>query len=502
MKKFLLIIIAGLSAVSVQSQEVTDALRYAQDNFNGTARFRAMSGAFGALGGDLSAINVNPAGSAIFTKIIVGATIGSYNTKNKSNYFGTKTSENNYNVDLNQAGGVYIFNNEDEASDWKKFALSANYENNNNFDNSIFSAGTNPTNSIDNYFLNYANGVKLSIVDGSDYNYGDLYYNEQQAYLGYQAYIINPVDDTNANNTLYTSNVPAGGNYYHENSFETSGYNGKVNFNFASEYKDFLYLGINLNAHFTEYRQATSFYERNNNNQSADIQVNRLRFNNDLYTYGSGFSFQLGAIAKVTKEFRVGLAYESPTWYRLNDELRQSLVSVSGSTAGELSPDVVDPNLIMVYETYKLQTPGKVTGSLAYIFGKEGLISLDVAMKDYSNTRFLPKEDFINVNNSLGNLLDNALEYRIGAEKRYKEWSFRAGYRLEESPYKNKKTMGDLTGYSGGLGYNFGKTKVDVAYSYSKRDYQQQFFAVGLTDSAKINSVNNNVSVTLLFEVE
>ena len=72
MKKILFIIIAGLTAVSVRSQEVTDALRYAQDNFNGTARFRAMSGAFGALGGDLSAINVNPAGSAIFTKIIVG----------------------------------------------------------------------------------------------------------------------------------------------------------------------------------------------------------------------------------------------------------------------------------------------------------------------------------------------------------------------------------------------------------------------------------------------
>jgi hypothetical protein len=41
-------------------------LRYSQDNLNGTARFRAM-GAFGALGGDLSSLNVNPAGSAILT---------------------------------------------------------------------------------------------------------------------------------------------------------------------------------------------------------------------------------------------------------------------------------------------------------------------------------------------------------------------------------------------------------------------------------------------------
>jgi predicted ester cyclase len=30
-----------------QSQEISDAMRYSQDNLNGTARFKAMSGAFG-----------------------------------------------------------------------------------------------------------------------------------------------------------------------------------------------------------------------------------------------------------------------------------------------------------------------------------------------------------------------------------------------------------------------------------------------------------------------
>jgi long-subunit fatty acid transport protein len=51
----------------------------------------------------------------------------------------------------------------------------------------------------------------------------------------------------------------------------------------------------------------------------------KLRFDNDLYTYGTGFSFQVGAIAKVTNEMRVGLAYESSTWYNLSDELSQKL---------------------------------------------------------------------------------------------------------------------------------------------------------------------------------
>jgi hypothetical protein len=56
----------GFTFSAAQSQEITDALRYSQDNLNGTARFRAM-GCIGALGGDLSSLNVNPAGSAILT---------------------------------------------------------------------------------------------------------------------------------------------------------------------------------------------------------------------------------------------------------------------------------------------------------------------------------------------------------------------------------------------------------------------------------------------------
>jgi len=114
---------------------------------------------------------------------------------------------------------------------------------------------------------------------------------------------------------------------------------------------------------------------------------------------------------------------------------------------------------------------------------------------------FRPKNQFRDINNEMSNILQNTVEYRIGAEKRIKQWSLRAGYRMEESPYKNTKIMGDLTGYSGGIGYNFGSTKLDLSYSHSKRDYQQLFVSQGLTDAAKISSVTNNVSLTLLFEL-
>jgi long-subunit fatty acid transport protein len=39
---------------------------------------------------------------------------------------------------------------------------------------------------------------------------------------------------------------------------------------------------------------------------------------------------------------------------------------------------------------------------------------------------------------------------------------------LSKSPYKKQNDIGDLTGYSGGLGYNFGSTKLDLSYAYAK----------------------------------
>jgi long-subunit fatty acid transport protein len=222
-----------------------------------------------------------------------------------------------------------------------------------------------------------------------------------------------------------------------------------------------------------------------------------------LYTYGTGFSFQLGAITKVTKELRLGLAFESPTWFRLNDEFAQKLVGVSANTSSELAPDVVDPKTINYYEPYKLQTPSKWTGSAAYIFGKKGLISVDYAIKDYSSTKFKPENDtyFRGINSNMNSLLSSTSELHIGAEYKIKAWSLRGGYRSEQSPYKNKRTIGDLTGYSGGIGYNFGGTKLDMSYSTFKRNTNQGFFEQGFTDAATINSKNNTVTLTLLFEL-
>lgn len=521
MKKYLSFFTIILCLSGVQAQEVSDAMRYAQENITGTARFRAMGGAFGALGGDLSSINVNPAGSVIFVNNQLSATLSSFNTKNNSNYFGTQTTEKDNSFDLNQVGGVFVFENNNEKSDWKKFAISINYENQNNFDNTLFSAGTNSTNSISNYFLNFANSanggnpIPIELVETQNgESISDLYsylaslpdgqypyingFAAQQAFLGYQAFLY---DYDNTTTPTYFSNVPGGGNYRQENYVVTTGYNGKATANFASQYKDRFSFGMNLNIHFSDYRKTSSVSETNSNDLTNGVQS--ITFENDLQTYGNGFSFNLGAIAKVTNELRVGLAYQSPTWYELNDKLLQSLVAVS-QYGPDTFTDPVNPNVTNIYEPYKIKTPGKLTGSLAYVFGKKGIISFDYSLKDYSNTSFKPKSDpyFRSLNQVfINDAREKASEYRIGGEYKINQFSLRGGYRFEQSPYKDNTNIGNLIGYSGGLGYNFGNTKLDLAYSFSKRDYKQQFLSQGMTDNAIINAKNNIITATLSFEL-
>ena len=501
MKQYIVLFFLFFTVTIAQAQEISDAVRYANNNLTGTARFTALSGAFGALGGDFSALNVNAAGGAVFLRNQITFTLNNSSVQNNTNYFGSNSSTCDTSYDLNQIGAVFVFYNRNSNSDWKKFTMAINYENSDDFDNAIFSQGVNPNKSVADYFLSYANGLPLNLLENSIYS--QLNYPQQQGFLGYQGYIINPLT-TLPENDLYTSNVPSGGNYYQENFLESSGYNGKLVFNMATQYKDKFFFGLNLNSNFVNYYQFTSFSESNANSQSSGVR--NLLFENDLYTYGYGFSFQLGAIARVTNELRFGLSYESPTWYELNDQLLQTLSSrgfnYGNPPDSNLSSTVVDSETIMVYQPYNLHTPGKFTTSLAYVFKKSGLISFDYTYKDYSNTKYTPSNynNNASVNQAMGSALNTTAEFRVGAEYRIKQLSLRGGYRFEQSPYKNKNFMGDLNGFSTGLGYAFGATKIDFAYAFSHVDGQQKSFSQGFTDGAYLKTDNNNFSLTMLFD--
>src|SRR5690606_19010642 len=194
MKKLSLLFIGVLSMSNIMAQDVTDAIRYSSDEVQGTARFRAMSGAFGALGGDMSAVSINPAGSAILTTSHASLSLSSLNISNDVSFFNGNNSSTESKFDLNQTGAAFVFNNTNKNSPWKKFVLSIGYDKLGNYEDNWFASGTN-TNSIDSYFFAYAQGLRLNEISalegetlGQAYSeIGALYgFGNQQAFLGYE----------------------------------------------------------------------------------------------------------------------------------------------------------------------------------------------------------------------------------------------------------------------------------------------------------------------------
>ena len=66
MKRIYVAALLSLSAATLWAQQEMDAYRYSPMDLNGTARSIGMGGAFGALGGDMSAMSHNPAGIAVY----------------------------------------------------------------------------------------------------------------------------------------------------------------------------------------------------------------------------------------------------------------------------------------------------------------------------------------------------------------------------------------------------------------------------------------------------
>ena len=111
MKKLFFAVMLCITYISnAQTLNYNDiGVSFSKENINGTARYNAMSGAFGALGGDLSAIETNPAGAAVFLKSEFSLSLSNRNSQITSNFYGNSSLTDNDYSNLSQAGGIFVF---------------------------------------------------------------------------------------------------------------------------------------------------------------------------------------------------------------------------------------------------------------------------------------------------------------------------------------------------------------------------------------------------------
>lgn len=483
MKKYIPhVLMVCLFIQALEAQTVEDALRYIRPELKGSARYVSMGGAFHALGGDFSAVKDNPAAAAVFLNTEIGATLNQLDNQIDATYFGRKNTVNSQASNLEQFGLVLVLDDTQEG-DFIKLALAYNYQNERVFNSQYNALGTNTTRGLDDYFLAFAQGIPFkeiktydneSIASSYQYLGENIGFESQQAFLGYQGYLINPVEETDGNRDYVSNSNPQNQAVDHNFLVTQSGRNDKHTFTLSTQYQEQLYLGFNLNTHTVQYRKIDNLVENNYGSGSA---FNFSEFENDLITNGEGFSFQLGAIYKPTTQLRISLSYQSPIWYNFTDELLQKVIS---SRADGM--DTIDPQIVNLFQ-YQWSTPAQYSGGLAYVFGNKGLISFQYDRANYQKTTYNignGNENFITQNKRFQDELQWAGTLRLGGEYRLNQLSLRLGYYQQQS--LNKSRPDTNTGYSGGLGYDFGASKLDLALYKSTRNHQEPLYPLGLTD--------------------
>jgi hypothetical protein len=496
MKVKFLFLLFCLPISFIYAQDLTDVVRFSREDLMGTARFTGMAGAFSSLGGDLSALKLNPAGSSVFLTNHASGTLNLNIKNNDVNFTDGFTDETETTFDLNQLGIVFVFAANNEDVTLSKYAYGFTYEQVADYDNSYVARGNN-NQSIDQFFVDSANGIPLDLLTPlNGESIADLYtflgetegVTAQNALLGFQSFVIDPVNPDDFNNMDYISNVTA--NQFLQDYFiQEDGYNGKFSFNASLELNKRFYFGLNLNAHYMEYDRFTSFFESNSDPTS---EINSIRFDNRLRTRANAFSFQLGSIVKITDQFRAALSYNSPTWYDVSDETSQFIRTGSD----EYGPASVNPRVLNVFPDYNYRTASKWTAGLSYIFKGRGLLSIDYSLQDYSNAKFTTNSlEFLNTD--IEQNLTSAANLNIGGEYVFKQFKFRGGYFLQETPYEDDFIQGDLEGFSLGLGYTIKNVNIDLAYSLASLDRNDRLYQTGLNQTAQIDSNISNLFLTV-----
>ncbi|MFC2101348.1 hypothetical protein ACFLRZ_05915, partial [Bacteroidota bacterium] len=227
--------------------------------------------------------------------------------------------------------------------------------------------------------------------------------------------------------------------------------------------------------------------------------INNYNIDHEFTTYGSGVNLKLGIIIRPANWFRIGGAVHSPTYYyKMHDDYSTSIHSYwdNDSPLSDRSYGEFD---------YKLVTPMRAIGSVAFIFGKVGLISADYEYVDYAEARLradrMEDEDyFADINQKIQNSYLTANNIRFGTEWRFNPFTIRGGYAIYGSPFKPSLNDGEKTSISFGFGFRQKNYYVDLAFVMTTKEEDYYLYSSNLVNPAMNELTENSLLLTLGFK--
>lgn len=478
-----------LCAIGTNAQNETDALRYSFLNNGGTARYNGMGGAFGALGGDMTTLSINPAGIGVYRKSEFSFTTAFAAIDADATYNGTTVGQSEANLNIGNIGIVSSYDL-DSKYGWRNFQFGLSYNRINNFHGDYLITGEEAESTLLDVFAAEAAGWHPDdVTDGLPFTSG----------LAYQTWAIDPADTLGAN---YLTQIPFGG-VKQSKSITTSGRMGETLITFGGNWDDRIYVGGSFGFPSINYSENAQYEEEVLADSTLSLQS--FKYNTSLTTRGMGFNAKFGMIFSPHPFVRIGASIASPSWFSLTDTWNAGMETSFKPNTGYASS--YDTTSVDGRFDYRLTTPARATGSLAFIIGKKGIISADYEYVDYSTAKLRPDGgsgvayNFQDENAQIQQQYMEASNIRIGTEWRLNPFSIRAGYQLSASPYNTNVTVtdGTRTTYSVGLGYRERGYFLDIAYSLTNYESDYYLYDPALVNAATLDNSFSRVSVTLGF---
>ncbi|MCF6170769.1 MAG: outer membrane protein transport protein [Bacteroidales bacterium] len=469
MKRSIIILGFLTLAYALSAQFAEDALRFSELYRQGTARSMAVGGAFGGLGGDFSVLSTNPGGLAIYRSGELSASPEVFNRNTTSTYNNLQQTENRTIFDFANLGWVSAKALGRGGKGWRYYQLGFGMNRLNTFNTNMYMQGPNLLNSKLDVYQEKADGKPFEDIENGRY--------PDDLTPAWWLYLLDTIPGTT--NQYYTPLPYAG-------TLQTQRINsrGSINeflFAGAGNFDDVLYLGASVGMPYVRYFRE-SFYSETDVADTIPYFENWTTTEN-LETTGFGINFKLGAIVRPVDWVRIGLALHTPTWYW---NMRDTWSIGMSSKLDWFTGDTLMP--IRTYK-YKLTTPMRAIGSLAFVIKKFGFVSFEYEFVNYGQAKLNARDyGFGDENSNIRNYYRSTHNFRAGTEWRISKVSLRAGYAFYGSPYSNKLNDGKRQSFSGGIGYRMDNVALDFAYVYSVKDEDYYFYS---TENIQPNPVSN-----------
>ena len=469
MKKitYLLAFMLTLS-ITLFAQGEVDALRFSREDLHGTARAMSMGGAFGALGGDLTGVSVNPAGIAVYRSSEV---VGTLNLSREGSSVGDYDA-NKTRFDVDNLGFVGYFPLRNDVFPLINFGFSFNKIK--SFDKNIDAVGS-PASSMIDYIVDRSAGLDPTLLEKDDMFF-------KQPWLSVLGYNTNLIEiDPNSNNNYIMPSEMESDLYGNEIKTRERGYIDNYDFTVGTTINNVLNLGLSLSIKDISYSITSDYWE--------DYDNGNYRLTNWLTTSGAGISAKFGAIYRPVNEIRLGFAYHTPTYYALNETFEAEL-----ETDMEYYVAVPEENPLYTERfsnDYDLRTPGKLVASAATVLGGRFIASIDYELVNYSNMKLMTPSnsvdntDWYEIDNEyISTDFNSVSTVKVGTEYRFSPKFYgRLGYAWMQNPYNvdfkeagnaavvGSNTVhrieGDANYFTGGVGFRFNQNFfLDVALVY------------------------------------